>query len=207
MKKSDLIPNEIYYHETSGDKLIESFVGILNNGHLYFDYSLNIEGYYNYLHQSEALPYLPHIIRLATKEEKEWFLACKKADNTFVPKSQNNEDEKIDIYYSNQYPKNQSIDSLKQTANNYVERTISEEHKKSLDISTLDLLKSYFLSGIKSNAAKKLHTKDMYSEEEVRMTLIYCVSQLATQFGHADTSDKMKIWNDATIEWLNKHKK
>lgn len=43
--------------------------------------------------------------------------------------------------------------------------------------------------------------KDSWGKEEVEQQLVYCVSELAALFGHANTAELMKKWNEATHEW------
>jgi hypothetical protein len=45
----------------------------------------------------------------------------------------------------------------------------------------------------------------MYTEEEMKMNLIYCVSELIAN--PKGTADEMKIWNERTHEWFNNNKK
>jgi hypothetical protein len=43
--------------------------------------------------------------------------------------------------------------------------------------------------------------KDTWTREEVEQQLVYCVSELAASFGHANTAELMKVWNEATHKW------
>lgn len=52
---------------------------------------------------------------------------------------------------------------------------------------------------------KPFQVKDSWNREEVKHNLIYCVSELAAQFGCANNSIDMKKWNNATNEWIEKN--
>jgi len=61
------------------------------------------------------------------------------------------------------------------------------------------MLYNAFIAGY--NKAKNT----LYSEEEMRLNPIYCVSELVAN--PKGTSEEMKIWNDKTNEWFKKNKK
>lgn len=58
----------------------------------------------------------------------------------------------------------------------------------------------YILSQITPKIEPKLYTL-----EEMRMNLIYCVSELVAEEGLINNSQDMKVWNEKTAAWFHKH--
>jgi len=68
------------------------------------------------------------------------------------------------------------------------------------DKNQLDTISKPEIEQVQQEQSSKL-----YTEEELRLNLIYCVSELMTN--PKTTSEEMKIWNDKTNEWFNQNKK
>ena len=66
-------------------------------------------------------------------------------------------------------------------------------------------LSKYLKINPKDNTITIKKLKDSWNREEHSLNLMYCVSELAAQFGHTPTASEMKKWNDATNLWIEEN--
>jgi len=87
------------------------------------------------------------------------------------------------------------MDTINENATLYTNALTTKEHDYNL---WLKISNAY-------RTGANTQTQTMYTEEEVKQMLIYCVSELTAH--ENNTSVKMKYINEETIKWFNKNKK